>query len=64
LQTYLIHIKRLVQGVGFRPFVHRVASASGISGEADNRNNGVFIKINSSKQKLQDFINELKFNAP
>jgi hydrogenase maturation protein HypF len=64
LQTYQIHIKGLVQGVGFRPFVYRIATNLELNGEVDNRNNGVFIKINASEEELNHFIDELKLKAP
>jgi hydrogenase maturation protein HypF len=64
LQTYQIHIKGLVQGVGFRPFVYRIATNLKLNGEVDNRNSGVFIKINASEEELNHFIDELKLKAP
>jgi hydrogenase maturation protein HypF len=64
LQTYQIHIKGLVQGVGFRPFVYRIATNLELNGEVDNRNSGVFIKINASEEELNHFIDELKLKAP
>jgi len=64
LNTYLIHIKGLVQGVGFRPFIFRVASEFNLNGEVENRNDGVFIKINCDENTLNDFVNAVRNTAP
>ena len=39
----VLTVQGLVQGVGFRPFIYRIASEMNICGEVDNRNNGVCI---------------------
>lgn len=36
----VLTIQGLVQSVGFRPFIYRIASEMNICGEVDNRNNG------------------------
>jgi len=64
LNTYLIHIKGLVQGVGFRPFIYRVASEFYLKGEVENRNDGVFIKINCDEKTLNDFVQTVRITAP
>ena len=40
----VLTVQGLVQGVGFRPFIYRIANEMGICGEVDNRNNGVCIR--------------------
>jgi len=64
LNTFLIHIKGLVQGVGFRPFIFRVASEFNLNGEVENRNDGVFIKINCDENSLNNFIQTVRNTAP
>ena len=64
MNTYLIHIKGLVQGVGFRPFIFRIASEFGLNGEVENRNDGVFIKINCDEITLEQFVNKVNRTAP
>ncbi|MDX9932769.1 MAG: carbamoyltransferase HypF [Bacteroidales bacterium] len=64
LNTYLIHIKGLVQGVGFRPFIFRVASDFNLNGEVENRNDGVFIKINCDEKTLEAFVSAVRNTAP
>jgi len=63
-QTYIIEVKGLVQGVGFRPFIYRVALSLGINGTVENRNDGVFIKINANDVLLDSFIEAIKTQKP
>jgi len=53
-----------VQGVGFRPFVYRLAEEFGLKGHVENRNDGVGIKINCSPEIIHDFTDALKSKAP
>ncbi len=62
--TYEIHIKGLVQGVGFRPFVYRRAIEHGMNGCVENRNDGVFIKLQTDYSLLNAFLKDIKQNAP
>ena len=62
--TFLIQVKGLVQGVGFRPFIYRIAHQHNINGWVENRNDGVRIKVNGSKEKISEFIAEIKSQAP
>jgi hydrogenase maturation protein HypF len=64
VNTYLLQIKGLVQGIGFRPFIHRLAASQNLHGTVENRNNGVFIFINTDKDGLDNFIGEIKSLAP
>lgn len=51
MHTYHIHINGLVQGVGFRPYVCRLAREMDITGEVCNTNDGVHIECNSTTKK-------------
>jgi len=62
--TYLITITGLIQGVGFRPFVHRLAVASALTGWVNNTNVSVQICVNCRKQALQDFIRGIHTESP
>ena len=62
--TYKIHIQGLVQGVGFRPYIYRLAHKFNLNGRVENRNDGVFIKVNSSPSVIKKFIEAIKINAP
>ena len=63
-ETYRIHVRGLVQGVGFRPFVYRLAIEHGLAGTVENRNDGVIIHINCSDEKRIRFIEDIWRKAP
>ena len=63
-EYFTLHIQGLVQGVGFRPFVYRLANAMQLKGQVENRNDGVFIKINASIDKVKRFEQEILKQAP
>lgn len=64
MNTYHIHIGGLVQGVGFRPFVCRVAEKLGVSGWVSNGNNGVHIEFNATEKEANDFYETIISTAP
>jgi hydrogenase maturation protein HypF len=57
-------IKGLVQGVGFRPFICRLAVRHGLLGEVDNRTNGVSVVVQGDLKAVERFSNEILENAP
>ncbi|GAB4291613.1 MAG: carbamoyltransferase HypF [Myxococcota bacterium] len=59
-----IVVRGLVQGVGFRPFIHRLAHELKLSGFARNDQSGVHIEIEGSPEKLAIFLRRLKVNPP
>lgn len=59
MNTYHIHIGGLVQGVGFRPFVCRLAERMGLHGWVSNGNDGVHIEINASEETADRFYTSL-----
>lgn len=59
-----IQVKGLVQGVGFRPFVYRLAHKFGILGWVENRNDGVFIHAEANPDKLELFKEAILNEAP
>jgi len=59
---YLISGK--VQGVGFRPFVYKLATNLGIVGFIKNNNQGVEIQVQGDKYKLEKFEDLLQNNLP
>ncbi len=61
MKTYHIHIKGIVQGVGFRPFVYRVAKRFGLLGSVNNGVDGVHLVFNA-KDKIADEVMEYLLN--
>ena len=57
--TRKITICGLVQGIGFRPFVHQVADRFHLKGEVCNNEKGVQILVSGDKAVIDDFYNEL-----
>jgi len=53
-----------VQGVGFRPFVYRMAVKNAVAGWVENNNEGVSIHAEGSPQQLEQFLTDLKAQAP
>jgi hydrogenase maturation protein HypF len=59
-----IHIEGLVQGVGFRPYIYRLAQRMGIAGWVENRNDGVRVHAEGPETKVQDFVKAIPLEAP
>ena len=59
-----IIIKGLVQGVGFRPFIYRIANENKIKGWVLNTSNSVEIRAEGNKTDINSFINSIKRDAP
>ncbi|MBC8486246.1 MAG: carbamoyltransferase HypF [Bacteroidetes bacterium] len=62
--TANIRVKGLVQGVGFRPFIYRLAYRYNLTGWVENRNDGVVIKAIGQENKIDEFIGSIKREAP
>lgn len=59
-----IIIHGAVQGVGFRPFVYRLATELGIKGWIINSSQGVFIDAESNDKTINNFLTRLKTDKP
>ncbi len=59
-----IAIRGAVQGVGFRPFVYRLASELGLAGWVLNSAQGVFIEVEGEKPALDTFLLRLERERP
>ena len=59
-----ILLKGAVQGMGFRPFVHRLASSLALKGFVRNSPEGLLIEIEGEEEHLGQFINTLKNSPP
>lgn len=60
----LIRLRGLVQGVGMRPGVWRLATEHGLSGDVRNDADGVLIRIWGPAQERRRFLNRLRNEAP
>ena len=64
MHTYTIHISGLVQGVGFRPHVYRIAKELDLKGWVNNSSDGVHILVNADKQNAEYFLERIIKEAP
>ena len=63
-QRIHIHIEGIVQGVGFRPFLHRLAEEHGICGWVRNTSAGLEGILEGETAELSLFLTELKVSPP
>jgi len=63
-QRVHIAIRGAVQGVGFRPFVYRLATEMGLPGWVLNSPQGVFIEVEGEKEQLDSFVLRLESEKP
>lgn len=61
---YRINIKGVVQGVGFRPFIYRLAKENKLYGWVLNSSEGVVIEVEGESENLNLFIKNIKEKAP
>ena len=61
---YEARIIGLVQGVGFRPFVARLARELRLGGSVVNDGTGVFVDVEGPSQRIEEFFRRLKPEAP
>jgi hydrogenase maturation protein HypF len=54
----------VVQGVGFRPFVHRIASELGLAGFVGNDSGAVFLEVQGPATRISEFGRRLRAEAP
>src|SRR5262249_21951782 len=59
-----ITVTGVVQGVGFRPFVHRIASELGLAGFVGNDSGAVFLEVQGEGTRVAEFGRRLRAEAP
>ncbi|HEY6769093.1 MAG TPA: carbamoyltransferase HypF [Candidatus Sulfotelmatobacter sp.] len=59
-----IRVRGVVQGVGFRPFIYRLAQANALAGWVLNGEEGVEIFLEGGESDLQAFLESLKRDIP
>jgi hydrogenase maturation protein HypF len=63
-ELYSISVRGVVQGVGFRPFVYRLAHDHGLTGWVLNHSGGVDIEVEGPGDSLSGFVHDLTDQAP
>ncbi|OKI67423.1 carbamoyltransferase HypF [Micromonospora sp. CB01531] len=59
-----VRVEGIVQGVGFRPFVHALATEYDLAGFVGNDTAGVFVEVEGDGDRLADFVADLSRRAP
>jgi hydrogenase maturation protein HypF len=59
-----VTVRGTVQGVGFRPFVHRLATGLSLAGFVSNTANGVLIEVEGPPDRVADFCDRLATEPP
>jgi len=59
-----LEVRGRVQGVGFRPFVYRLAQGAGLAGHVGNDPRGAFIEVEGPDGALIEFVERLKSELP
>lgn len=64
MKRVFVEIEGLVEGVGFRPFVYRIAKEIGVSGWVKNDSRGVYVEVEGDENKINKFLNALYSSYP
>jgi hydrogenase maturation protein HypF len=59
-----VRVRGVVQGVGFRPFVYRLARANTLNGWVLNAEEGVEIHLEGAEEGLEAFVRDLRAQPP
>ena len=62
--NYIITVSGLVQGVGFRPLIHRLAYEAGLDGWVLNTNEDVRIGLRTDQATVNMFVERIRRQAP
>ncbi len=57
-------IRGIVQGVGFRPYIHRLVREYDLKGTIRNTSSGVTLELEGEEEKLRAFLTQLPKSAP
>ena len=64
MQALEVQVKGIVQGVGFRPFIHRLVREHGLRGSIRNTSSGVTMELEGEQEDLTSFLTALPAEAP
>lgn len=59
-----LEIVGIVQGVGFRPYLFRLAAGGGLSGTVRNTSGGVEVEVQGAARDVEEFVRRLPNEAP
>ena len=59
-----VRVQGTVQGVGFRPYVHRLAGELGLAGYVLNDAHGVLLEVEGTAEAVEEFLARLAPEAP
>ncbi len=59
-----IHVRGIVQGVGFRPFIYGLATRYDLGGWVLNNSSGVDIEVYGAVDSINDFVNAIEAEKP
>ena len=57
-------IRGAVQGVGFRPFIYRLATELGLAGWVNNSPQGVFVEVEGARACVEEFVTRIEAEKP
>ena len=63
-KVYALTIRGLVQGVGFRPFIHRIANELGLKGSVSYAQQGIRLLVAASSEERDLLINRIRTEHP
>lgn len=63
IRKYIV-VKGVVQGVGFRPFVYKIAVNNNLKGWVNNNSKGVYIDLEGKEDNIEEFMYRLQHEAP
>jgi len=61
---YSVEVRGVVQGVGFRPFIYNLAASMQLNGQVSNNGYGVLILLDATREKVDEFIRQIRQNKP
>ena len=64
LKALYVHAQGIVQGVGFRPFVYKLAISNRLTGWVQNREDGVHIHVEGQTTEIKKFLCALTETLP
>ena len=64
MERAFIKIHGIVQGVGFRPFIHKLVGDYALAGYIKNSSSGVVMELEGSREDLKRFVADIPEKAP